>query len=378
MNLGPEFGRGLGNLPLITGARTRSISPENPTGEKGRGGMAIPDPGNPALPFSGAARDLGQGWKVNPFIKPKARETVVIADISGPGVIQHIWIGTEPRYARSCVLRFYWDGETTPSIEVPLGDFFAIGHGVVAPVNSMPVVSNRAFGLNCYWPMPFREQARITFTNDGNDDMTLLAYQVTYAETEVPEAAGYLHAQWRRSVTEREKPEHILLDDVRGAGQYVGTFLSWTQLSSGWFGEGEVKFFIDGDDAFPTICGTGTEDYFGVAYGFPETFSAPFVGCTLRYDEKLWEQVRPRPQDAMAEAFKTLQGPPRWSLYRWHIMDPVCFAEDLKVSIQALGWYSDHTFQPLADDIASVALWYQSEPHAPFPEFPGLKQRLPR
>jgi Protein of unknown function (DUF2961) len=355
------FDFGLANLPLLTEARTRSISAENPTGEKGKGGMAIPNPTDPRLPFSKAASDLGQGWKVNPFLKPKAHETVTLMDVNGPGVVQHIWMATETDWrgnGRASVVRFYWDDEKTPSIEVPMTDFFAVGHELFAPVNSLPVIVNAKAALNCYWPMPFRKHAKVTFTNDSDKDLTLLAYQITYAETKVPVNAGYFHAQWRRDTTARSHPLHTILDGVQGQGRYVGTFLAYTQLADGWFGEGEVKFFIDGDSKFPTINGTGTEDYFGASYGFPENYTTAYAGNTLHHAGK--------------------EGPPKWSLYRWHLMDPISFQKDLKVTIQTLGWWPNSKYQPLSDDVASVAYWYQTEPHAPFPAFPALSERWPR
>ena len=164
----------------------------------------------------------------------------------------------------------------------------------------------------------------------------------------------------RRAVTERSHPEYTVLDGVKGHGQFVGTFLAWTQLSDGWFGEGEIKFYMDGDRRFPTICGTGTEDYFCGSYGFPEVYTTAYAGNTL--------------------AHPGTSGPPKWSLYRWHILDPIRFQEDLRVTIQALGWWPGPKgrFQPLADDIASVAYWYQAEPHAEFPALPSLEERYPR
>jgi hypothetical protein len=353
---------GLGTLPLLSSAQTRSISAENPTGAKGKGGMAIPSPDDPDLPHSAAAADLGQGWKVRPFLKPRAGETVTLMDVDGPGIIQHIWIVAgfdrpDIVHGRACSLRFYWDDEETPSVKVPLTDFFAVGHDVLARVDSLAVIVNPRSALNCYWPMPFRRRAVVTFTNEWMRDLQLLAYQITYAETEVPDDAGYFHAQWRRAVTDRAHPEYTILDSVRGHGQYVGTFLAWTQLSQGWFGEGEIKFFIDGDKEFPTICGTGTEDYFCGSYGFPETYSTAYVGNVLEHRGK--------------------DGPPKWSLYRWHIMDPIRFEQDLRVTIQALGWWPNQRYQPLSEDIASVAYWYQEEPHAPFPRLPALEKRWP-
>lgn len=361
MNFFETFGAGLGGLPFLSEGSTRSVSAENPTGQKGKGGMAIPDLQDPDLPFADAALDLGQGWKVRPFLKPRAGETVTLMDVEGPGIIQHIWMTTETDWTgngRASILRFYWDDEDTPSIEVPMTDFFAIGHDMYAPVNSLAVVVNPTSALNCYWPMPFRKHCRITFTNESSRDLRLLAYQITYAQTEIPEGTGYFHAQWRRAVTNRDKPEHIIIDNVQGQGRYVGTFLAWTQLSDGWFGEGEMKFYLDGDREFPTICGTGTEDYFGGSYEFPSIYTTAYMGNTLKHPGT--------------------NGPPKWSLYRWHIMDPICFHEDLKVTIQALGWWPNKRFQPLADDIASVAYWYQKEPHIKFPPFPDLALRWPR
>lgn len=354
------FNFNLGSLPELHDVETYSVSPENPTGEKGKGGMAIP---NPDLPFSDRAQHLGQGWKVNPFLKPKAGETITIMDVDGPGMIQHIWMTTNRTWGgngRACILRFYWDNEKHPSVEVPMTDFFAIGHDLFAPVNSLPVIVNPSSALNCYWPMPFRKHAKITFTNESDKELRLLTFQITYAKMELPEDVGYFHAQWRKAVVDPKNPDYLIVDSIKGTGKYVGTFLAWTQLYSGWFGEGEIKFFIDGDKKFPTICGTGTEDYFCASWGFPETYSTAYVGNTLAEQEG--------------------NGPRKWSLYRWHIMDPIYFKKDLKVTIQALGWYPGKPwgYRPLADDIASVAFWYQQEPHATFPKLPGLKDRWPR
>lgn len=363
----PQLGRsgwlspGLGMLPVLVQAESRQVSPENPTGGKGMGARAIPNPNDPKLPFSKAALELGQGWKASPFYKPKSGETLTIMDVEGPGMIKHIWIATEPSWegnGRACVLRFYWDDEDTPSVEVPLTDFFAVGNDRFAPVNSVAVVVNPTSALNCYWPMPFRRRAKVTFTNELSKDLGLFTYQIDYALTKIPQDVGCLHAQWRRATTKRSHPVHTILDGVQGEGQYVGTFIAWAQLSDGWFGEGEVKFYIDGDKEFPTICGTGTEDYFGGSYGFPEIYCTAYTGNTLKRTEG--------------------DGPRLWSLYRWHIMDPIYFKRDFRATIQALGWWPNGRYQPLADDVASVAYWYQREPHAPFPKLPALSSRWAR
>jgi len=352
------FSLGLGNIPILSRARTRSINAENPTGEKGGGAKeAPPDDKHPS------AR-LGKGWKVKPCITLATGSTTTLAEIEGPGTIRHIWITVVEKAYRDCVLRFFWDGEDTPSVEVPLGDFFACGHALRTKVNSLPICVNPSGGFNSYWPMPFSKSAKVTVENQHWEDIGGFFYQITYDLADVPHQAGCFHAQWRRSVTERTCPDHVILDDVKGTGHYVGTYIAWTQLANGWWGEGEVKFYIDGDAEYPTICGTGTEDYFGGAWGFygpggcEESFSTPFLGLPL---------VRHEPKEV-----------PKYGLYRWHIMDPVRFDKDLKVTIQALGWWPDGKFQPLADDLASVAYWYQAEPHGPFPAMPGPEGRRPR
>ncbi|MEI7635316.1 MAG: glycoside hydrolase family 172 protein [bacterium] len=342
---------GLGGLPMITDAETRSISAENPNGAKS-GGAKSP-------PLDKSSSDLGEGWKCRPCITLPKESVTTLAEIAGSGVIQHIWI-TVPEIAyRDCILRFYWDDEEKPSVEVPLGDFFANGHGLRYDVNSMMICVNPWGGFNSYWPMPFRKSARITIENQRWEDIGGFFYQITYSLTAIPEQAGCFHAQWRHSVTSRENPQHTILDGARGAGHYVGTFAAWTQMSNGWWGEGEIKFFMDGDTHYPTICGTGTEDYFGGAWCFADrTYSTPFLGYPL---------FRREPNEV-----------PRHGLYRWHVLDPIRFKKDLKVTIQALGWWPSGQFQPLTDDIATVACWYQTEPHADYPVMQTISQRWSR
>ncbi|MGI6704766.1 MAG: glycoside hydrolase family 172 protein [Clostridia bacterium] len=346
------LGMGLGNLARLSRAKTRSISAENFTGEKGKGGMATEGTG------AKAARELGQGWKVNPCINVPGNTTVTLAEIEGPGAIQHIWMTCFPGVWRSLVLRMYWDGEETPSVETPYGDFFCNGWCERSNVTSVPVAVNPAGGMNCYWEMPFRKSARITIENLDSEEATLY-YQITYTLTEVPEDMAYFHAQWRRNNPLKYMDVHTILDGVKGHGHYVGTYLAWGVNNNGWWGEGEIKFYLDRDKDFPTICGTGTEDYFGGAWNFefPEgqygVFSNHFTG--------LHQVIKP---DGL---YKSQQ---RFGMYRWHIMDPIRFEEDLRVTIQALGWRSKGRYLPLQDDIASTAFWYQREPHAPFPKLP--------
>jgi hypothetical protein len=376
----------LSSIAATSEAKTRSISAENPTGKKGGGAQAMP-PGKDGKGATdshcaAAASDLGLGWKVRPcLMNLKPGESFVLADIKGPGVVQHIWMTVLESVHRWMVLRVYYDNQAHPSIEVPLGDFFANGIDGAALVNSLPIAVNPKGGMNSYWPMPFRKHIRIEVSNDGPKPVEHVFYQIDYALDEVPKNAAYLHASWRRSMTTRQHPEHIILDGVsvgkKGKGHYVGTYCVWSQLSNDWWGEGEVKFFIDGDaDDAPTICGTGTEDYFGGAWGFvmdhtrdmtPRTFSTPFMG----YPQACYEPIAHS---------KHLMRPrvPQHGLYRWHIPDPIRFRSDLRVTIQALGWWPNGKYQPLTDDIATVAYWYQTLPSAPLLELPPVEERFQR
>jgi hypothetical protein len=346
------LGMHLGNLARLSAAQTRSISPENFSGAKGQGGMATEGTG------AYAARDLGQTWKISPSIKIAPGECRMLADIDGEGAIQQIWMTPTGRW-RNSILRIYWDGAEQPAVECPVGDFFACGWQRYAQLSSLAVCVNPGSGLNCYWEMPFRKGALITMTNVGDEEMTLY-YQVNYALTDVPADVAYFHAQFRRSNPLPYKQDYIILDGVRGRGHYVGTYMAWGVNNSGWWGEGEVKFFMDGDEQFPTICGTGTEDYFCGAYNFDvgkenggyREFTTPYTGLQVIRPDGLY-------------ASQT-----RFGMYRWHIPDPIRFERDLRVTIQALGWREGRRYLPLQDDIASVAYWYQTLPTAPFPPLP--------
>lgn len=352
MDLFNGLGVGLHNLWRLSKARTRSISAENFTGEKGKGGMATEGTG------AYAARELGQGWKISPSVQIQERSTFVLADIEGPGAIQHIWMTCHRQHWRSLVLRFYWDNEAAPSVEVPYGDFFCMGWGEFAQVSSLPVAVNPHGGMNAYWEMPFRKRARIEIENLG-DEPVVLYYQIDYCLTDVPEDAAYFHACWRRSNPLPYKEVHTLVDHIQGHGHYVGTYIAWGVNNNGWWGEGEIKFYLDGDREFPTICGTGTEDYFGGAWNFDvdgeyRPFTTPYLG--------LCQVIKPDGR------YRSQQ---RFGMYRWHIQDPIRFEKDLRVTIQALGWRSSDRYLPLQDDIASTVFWYQAEPHVPHPALPG-------
>ncbi len=303
------------------------------------------------------ARELGVGWKVSPSVMVGPGETLELGNIDGSGAIQHIWM-TGGANQRRDILRMYWDDEQEPSVECPLLDFFASGWGRTGDVCSLPVCVNPSGGLNCYWLMPFRRGARITIEN-LDDAPAQFFYQIDYTLTDVPDDAAYFHAQFRRVNPLPYKQPYTVLDGVGGRGQFVGVYMCWATNLSGWWGEGEAKFYMDGDDEFPTICSTGTEDYFCGAGGFNRggkyvPFSTPFAGMPQVIN----------PYESISY-FGATPNKMRFGLYRWHIPDPVRFEKDFRMTIQALGWRDKMV--PLEDDLSSVAFWYQTEPHMPFP-----------
>lgn len=343
-------------LSKMSHFESRSISAENFTGEKGKGGMAEEGTGKDC------AASLGKGWKISPSVIIKSGEVFEIASIDGPGIIKHIWMTDNCPENRMLVIRMYWEDSSTPSVEVPVGDFFASAeYQKYAQLTSLPVCVNPKRGFNCYWDMPFYKKCRITIENLYSDNVTLY-YQVDYVIGEIPENHGYFHAQFRRVNPLPYKESYTILDNVKGNGHYVGTYMFWGLNNNGWWGEGEIKFYLDGDDEYPTICGTGTEDYFCGSWNFDiggkyQEFCTPYSGVS--------KIIRP---DGLYQANQ------RFSMYRWHICDPIYFKEDIKVTIQALGWRNEidgRRYLPLQDDISSVAFWYQDSICTTFPEFPS-------
>ena len=361
----------MGNLYRLSDAKTRSISPENFSGEKGKAGMADPadkDKPNTANAFN-AARDLGQGWKVNPYVRIKPGETFTMAEIDGPGAIQHIWMTPTGKW-RFSILRVYWDNETEPSVECPVGDFFGMGWNQYSPLVSSAICVNPGSAFNCYWVMPFRKKCRITMENVNDAEPMTLYYQIDYTLTEVPADAGYFHAQFRRS-NPNETSIYTINDGIKGKGQFVGVYMAWGVNNNGWWGEGEIKFFIDGDSKFPTICGTGTEDYFCGSYDF-DTRKKNAAGVEETVYTEFCTPYSGLPQVIRGDGhYNVMQ---RFGLYRWHIMDPVRFETDLKITIQDLGWRLGSRYLKQKSDISSVCFWYQADPHSGFPKLPGWQQ----
>jgi len=359
---GPAYnglGTDMASLCRLSDAQTRSISPENFTGERGGGALADPakDKGKRNVAnASHAAQELGKGWKVNPFVVINSGETLTLADIEGPGAIQQIWM-TPTGSWRQSILRMYWDDEATPSVECPVGDFFASPYNRYSQLSSLAVCVNPGSAFNCYWQMPFRRRARVTVENRDAKAVRIY-YQINYALTEIPSDAAYFHAQFRRS-NPTKGSVHTLLD-VSGKGQYVGTYVAWRVYDRGWWGEGEIKFHMDGESD-PTICGTGTEDYFCGSYNFEVGGRAKYREFTTPY-AGLHHVIKPADPAGMTT----------FGLYRWHVTDPIRFEKGLRVTIQDLGWKKGGLYNAQQSDIASTAFWYQTEPHAPFPALPSV------
>ena len=351
------------NLYRLSNAKSRSISPENFSGAKGEGGKATTGTG------SNASKELGKGWKVSPSVVIKSKTTFTMAEINKAGCIKHIWMTPTGNW-RNEILRIYWDDEPTPSVEVPVGDFFCMGWRQYAPLQSLAVTVNPGSAFNCYWSMPFRKKCKITMENIADNDMVLY-YQVDYIETIVPADAAYFHAQFRRVNPMPFKQDYVLADNIKGKGQYVGTYMAYGSHRNGWWGEGEIKFYMDGDTEYPTICGTGTEDYFCGSYDF-DTKSKNATGVETSAYTEFCTPYTGLPQVIRGDGHYNIEQ--RFGLYRWHITDPIRFDDNLKVTIQDLGWHPDGRYLPLQDDIASVVYWYQTEPHAPFPQLPSRDQ----
>ena len=362
----------VGGLPLVPSddLHSRSLSQENTTGAKGAGGQA------------------GQTRKGAPCIAPlRAGETVTLSDITGPGCIRHIWLTTppnNPQHDRNLIIRCYWDGQAQPSVECPLGDFFGMAHGRRRPFASALTTMPEGRGLSCFYPMPFRHHARITLENDAGEDVPFVFYQIDYTLGDALDAqTGYFHVQFRRENPTTLRQDYVVLDGVQGKGRFLGCVIGVRTLDAFWWGEGEFKFYLDGDGEFPTICGTGSEDYACSAWGLG-VHHAPYHGCPL-YAHQHGEGPQ-RDLDALI------------SYYRWHVLDPIYFHGNIKVAVQQMGGamvaqardriergelelvtplQPGQTFVLFErqDDMSSAAFWYQTLPTAPFPPLPDRQQR---
>lgn len=322
---------------LDTGLISRSISFENPTGEPGSGGKA--------------ESNLGVGRKGAPRKMIQPGETVQLCDIKGPGMIRHIWMTTEndPKNLRSCVVRAWWDGQEHPSIECPLGDFMGMAHGkIMGHQTAVHSLGERA-GMNIWLPMPFVSRARFTFTNEGDKEIPLY-YSIDYTlGDDISRDAGRLHVLFRRENPTTLKEDFELLPHRTGRGRFVGSVIGIRSLEEGWWGEGEIKVYMDGDTDWPTIVGTGSEDYVGLSWGIQQT---PYLynGCSL--DQKNFV-----------------------TMHRWHLPDPIYWQKEVRITIQQIGWKKSTSLFERQDDWSAATFWYEAVPSEPLPPFPNLAAR---
>lgn len=321
---------------LDTGLISRSISFENPTGAPGVGGQA--------------ASRLGPGRKGAPSRSIQPGETVQLCDIQGSGTIRHIWMTTarEPIVQRACVIRAWWDGQAHASIECPIGDLFGFAHGKIMPYGSAVHSVGPTGGRNIWLPMPFATQAKMTFTNESDKPVPLF-YQIDYtAEDDHARDIGRLHVLFHRQNPTTEKKDLELLPQRKQKGRFIGSVIGIRNLHPGqWWGEGEIKVFLDGDKEFATMVGTGSEDYVGLAWGIQQT---PFLynGCSLNQNEFV-------------------------SMYRWHLPDPVAWQHEARITIQQIAWKDG--LVETEDDWSCATFWYEPVPSARLPEMPDLKAR---
>lgn len=324
---------------LDTGLLSRSISFENPTGAPGEGGKA--------------ASNLGVGRKGKPSQSMSPGDPVQLCDIPGPGTIRHIWITTpgEPANLRSLVIRVWWDGQEHPSIECPVGDFMGMAHGKVTAYQSAVHSVGQRAGMNIWLPMPFTKRAKITLANEATKDAkpVPLFYQIDYtAADKHADDVGRLHVLFRRENPTTEKRDFELLPERGQKGRFIGSVIGIRNLHPDqWWGEGEIKVYMDGDKEFPTICGTGSEDYVGLSWGIQQT---PFMynGCNL--DQKNFI-----------------------SMYRWHLPDPIAWQKQCRITIQQIAWKNG--LSETQDDWSCATFWYEPVPSAPLPPLPDLKAR---
>jgi hypothetical protein len=320
------------NPPL----ESRSISFENPTGAKGEGGKA--------------SSNLGPGRKGSPSRIIGPGETVTLCDIRGTGTIRHIWITLQgqPANLRGGVVRAWWDDQAHPSIESPVGDLMGLAHGKVMPFATKVHSVGPKAGMNLWVPMPFAKRAKLTFTNDGPNKVNFFYYIDYTLGDQHPAGFGRLHVLFHRQNPTTLKQDFEILPRRNGRGRFLGAVLGIRSLSPNWWGEGEVKIFLDGDREHATIVGTGAEDYVGLSWGMQET-PFPYNGANLNQ-----------------KGFVTM--------YRWHIEDPVYWKKDCRITIQQIGYKSG--LYERQDDWSTATFWYEAVPSAPLPAFPDAKVRL--
>lgn len=338
-------------LALPRGVRSVSFNAENPAGVRGAAAQA--------------ASSLGSSRKGSAWGELPSGGSLTLVDTEGPGVIRHIWLTVppatqnDPFALRNLVLKAWWDGAEEPSVAVPLGDFFCCGGAEPSRVDSLPIVVAPAIGLNSYFQMPFARSARIVIESDHPDDIATVFYQVDATlGDDLGDDFGYFHADWRR--TNGDNPlgeDHVVLDRVDGRGAYVGTFFSLTALERYWWGEGEIKFYLDDDGEFPTQTSTGLEDYAGGSWAFQDELRKRPEPAIQEFCSHSFGLAKAQTKDATLHSDFVRDMPPRYDMYRWHLLDPVLFETGIRVEQQQIGCWDQGLFER-HDDLTTVAYWY--------------------
>lgn len=345
---------------------SRSISFENPTGAPGAGGTAVNS-------------QIGKGRKGAPNKLIEPTETVVLCDIQEKGTIRHIWMTgewinfpwlkvrnmTRSKLLRSIVIRAYWDDQQHPSIECPLGDFMGLAHAKIVPFqNSVHSIGENG-ALNIWLPMPFNKNARITLTNESDVSFTLF-YQIDYTiNDQHQDNVGRLHVNFSRENPTTPKVDFEILPKREGKGRFIGAVLGIRTLHPGWWGEGEIKFYMDGDTEYPTICGTGSEDWIALSYEMQQT-PYQYHGCNLRFISDSTTMALDLKTNQMKEMNREYI-----TMYRWHLPDPIYWKKDCRVTIQQIGC----CYYERKDDWSTATFWYEPVPSAPLPEMPDMQAR---
>ncbi|WP_138379568.1 glycoside hydrolase family 172 protein [Luteithermobacter gelatinilyticus] len=339
---------------VTPGTVSRSISFENPTGVPGSGAKA--------------ASPLGPGRKGSPARHLDPGESLILADIEGPGIIRHIWLTTHPKLAllRGVLLRFYWDGQKHPSIEAPIGDFFGFAHGQTPPFETAVHSVGEKNGMNIWLPMPFLTRARVEIVNESETRMPLF-FQIDYTlGDKISTRTGRLHVSFRRENPTQKTHDLEILNRRSGPGRYIGAVFGVRPLDKLWWGEGEFKAYIDGDTDFPTIVGTGAEDYVGLSWGIQQN--------AFRYHGANWREKNSVSDTGLV------------SMYRWHLLDPITWETAFRATIQQIGHNPTGSAREIEDykaelyeredDWSVTTFWYEPVPSAPLPPIPSIHERM--
>ncbi|PHN03469.1 glycoside hydrolase family 172 protein [Flavilitoribacter nigricans] len=355
-----QIREGLELYKVNTPIESRSVSFENPTGEPGAGGKAV--------------GETGPGRKGAPFKYIEPGEEVVLFDVQASGTIRHIWMTGDwakenrkdlDNILRSTLIVAYWDGQEYPSIACPLGDFMGAAHATPTAYESAVHTIGEMEALNFWLPMPFTRSAKIVLKNES-DKRFRLFYQIDYTINDQHDAdIGRMHVNFRRENPTTQRADFEILPKRQGKGRFIGAVIGVRTLHPGWWGEGEIKIYMDGDQEYPTICGTGSEDWVGLSFGIQET-TFQYHGCNLNFKSDSTIMAYDYPNEKEKEMQTEYI-----SMYRWHIPDPIYWKEECRITMQQIGC----CYYEREDDWSAATFWYESVPSAPLTPLPSVEAR---